>query len=365
MAEVDRSRYLLTEEHNERIFREDIVPAELPGTSQRDPVVVFVAGQTGAGKSAVTALVEGVLARRGEAVNIDLDTYKPHHPRYQWLVDNDDATAGAYTSIDGHKWMEKAEAYAIQQRFDVVMESAMRDPRDFEEPARRFRAAGYRVEVVIVAVDESLSRLGALDRYLQQTQDLGAGRVIDAAIHDACYRGVLRSADAIDTERLADHVFVSRRGGDIVYANHLGADGTWAQPAGTRTAVETERGRTWTEAEANRFLGNLQRLQVLAGQLPDAAQRFARPEAAAVVELAGRLLEAPARVRAAELAAGMPQPDSDTAIGLLAMSHSAGPNRAVASIGPGTARPVTGPAAGTAAEPRRAEVDRTGEDQGF
>lgn len=360
MAEVDRTRYQLTEEHNERIFREDIVPAELPGTSQRDPVVVFVAGQTGAGKSSVTALVESVLARRGGAVNIDLDTYKPHHPRYQWLVDNDDATAGAYTSIDGHKWMEKAEAYAIQQRYDVVMESAMRDPRDFEEPARRFRAAGYRVEVVIVAVHESLSRLGALDRYLQQVQDAGSGRVVDAAIHDACYRGVLRSADAIDTERLADFVFVSRRDGHIVHANHLEPDGDWAAPAATRSAVDAERNRRWSQPEAHRFLANLQRLQQLAGQLPDAAQRFARPEAAAVVELAGQLVDAETRGRAASLASGMPVPETDLAISLAAMSHPSGPAAAIERRKPD--RPSS---TGTAAEPRRTEIDPAGEDQGL
>jgi hypothetical protein len=92
----------------------------------------------------------------------------------------DDTTAGAYTSIDGHKWMEAAEAYAIEQRFNIVLESAMRDPRDFEEPAARLRAAGYRVEVPVVAVHESLSRLGALDRYLRQVEAFGQGPMIDA-----------------------------------------------------------------------------------------------------------------------------------------------------------------------------------------
>jgi predicted ABC-type ATPase len=361
-TEVDRTRYQLTEEHNERIFRDDIVPADLAGTPQRQPVVVFVAGQTGAGKTSVTHLVESVLARRGGAVNINLDTYKPHHPRYQRLVENDDTTAGAYTSIDGHKWMEKAEAYAIQQRYDVVMESAMRDPRDFEEPARRFRAAGYRVEVVIVAVPESLSRLGALDRYLQQIHDTGRGRVIDAAIHDACYRGVLRSADAIDTEQLADWVFVSRRDAHIVYANHLTADGTWHRPPATRAAVDAERNRPWTEAENHRFLGNLQRLQQLAGTLPATAQRMAAPEAATVAELASHLLDDNAHARANTLAAGMPVPDEDLAISLVAMSSPAPP---VAPITrhrePDTERRTTD----LETRPRSAQPDPTAEDHGL
>ncbi len=58
-----------------------------------------------------------------------------------------------------------AEAYAIEHRFDIVLESAMRDPRDFEELAARLRAGGYRVEVLVVAVHESMSRLGVVVKF--------------------------------------------------------------------------------------------------------------------------------------------------------------------------------------------------------
>jgi UDP-N-acetylglucosamine kinase len=294
---VDRTRYALSEENNERIFREQIIPDELAGTAQQRPMVVFVAGQTGAGKTSVTAVVENALARRGAAVNINLDTYKPRHPDYRRLVEENDATAGAYTSIDGHKWMEKAEAYARAQRFDVVMESAMRDPRDFEEPARRFRADGYQVEVVIVAVHESLSRLGALDRYLQQVHDSGRGRIIDPQIHDACYRGVLRSADAIDAERLADRVFVVRRDGHLVYANQLGSDGHWQQPAATRAAIDSERNRPWTEQETHRYASTMRRLAELVRGIPNrSTQELATLEAATVSTLAGPLINPAVRV---------------------------------------------------------------------
>lgn len=286
---VDRARYVLSDEHNERIFRADIVPAELDGTPQQQPVVVIVAGQTGAGKTSATELVDQLLSRRGRPINLDLDTYKPHHPKYQELVARDDRTVGAYTSIDGHKWMEKAEAYAIEQRFDVILESAMRDPRDFEDPVRRFQAAGYRVEVYIVAVHESLSRLGALDRYLQQVDAHGQGRLIDPAIHDACYQGVLRSADAIDRELLADEVFVGRRDGHIVHVNGLD-DGDWRHPAGTGDAVVRERERPLSDAEALRYLGTLKRVRDLAQRMPAEVRAVAGPELAAIVHLAEPLL---------------------------------------------------------------------------
>lgn len=332
---VDRTRYVLTDDHNERIFRGDIVPAELDGTPQKHPAVVVVAGQTGAGKTAVTALVKQLLRRRGRPINLDLDAYKPHHPKYQELAADDDRMVGAYTSIDGHKWMEKAERFAIEQRFDIIMESAMRDPRDFEDPVRRFQAAGYRVEVYIVAVHESLSRLGALDRYLQQVHDLGHGRLIDPAIHDACYQGVLRSADAIDHELLADELFVGRRDGHIVHANGLD-NGQWRHPAATRDAVTRERERPRSDIETLHYLRTLERLRDLVHQLPAETRTAAGLEIAAIVNLADPLLtNQTARDQAATIAAEL-----NTRAAPIVLAVSGWPDRVTTRTSPTEAGPA-------------------------
>ncbi|MFJ3883195.1 zeta toxin family protein [Streptomyces sp. NPDC090077] len=73
MTEVDRTRYVLSEAENERIFRERVIPQQLVGTPQQRPIAVIVSGQTGAGKTAITSAVTRALAARGEAVNINLD----------------------------------------------------------------------------------------------------------------------------------------------------------------------------------------------------------------------------------------------------------------------------------------------------
>ncbi|WP_426361723.1 zeta toxin family protein [Streptomyces sp. E-08] len=61
MTEVDRTRYVLSEEENAQIFREQIVPQQLDGRPQEQPIAVIVSGQTGAGKTAITALVTTAL----------------------------------------------------------------------------------------------------------------------------------------------------------------------------------------------------------------------------------------------------------------------------------------------------------------
>ncbi|MFE4574637.1 zeta toxin family protein [Streptomyces chartreusis] len=303
MTDVDRTRHVLTEAENEQIFRQEIVPAELTGTPQEQPIAIIVSGQTGAGKTSITTLATQALAGRGESVNINLDTYKPYHPKFDELMRADDTTAGAYTSIDGHRWMEAAEAYAIQQRFDIVLESAMRDPRDFEEPAARLRAAGYRVEVPIVAVHESMSRLGALDRYLQQVEAFGQGRMIDQPIHDACYRGVVRASASIDADRLATAVFVVRRDAGVVYSNQLDSAGQWKGTPGTPQAVTGERDRPWSEKESLAFATTTARTRRRIEQLPEHDRSEPLRELGAIADLA-RPLAHPAADAAVHRALG-------------------------------------------------------------
>lgn len=244
MTEIDRLRYALSEDENEHRFRTRVVPRQLArAVSQEQPVLVVVGGQTGAGKTATTDMIKRLLDRRGGAIDNNLDFYKPFHPKYFQLMSEDDTTVGAYTSVDGRKWMAKVHTYSIEQRFDVIMESAMTKPADFLEPVQLYRSAGYRIEVAILAVPEALSRLGVLARYYDELRRTGRGRVIDQQIHDATYHGVLDTASQIDRDRLAHHVFVLRRGNETIYANSLDSNGQWLHQPSTHDAISTQRDR--------------------------------------------------------------------------------------------------------------------------
>lgn len=192
MTEVDRTLHALPAQDNDRIFRELIVPHFMErATPQRDPVAVFLGGQTGAGKSATAGPLLAALQERGRPVVVDLDQLKPFHTQYTELMQRDDSTAGAYTSIDGRAWMAKLMEHAARARVDVLMESAMRGPSEFLEPVQLYHEAGYRVGAAILAVPAAQSRLGVLDRYWAQVKQDGSGRAINTEIHDGSYRGVL------------------------------------------------------------------------------------------------------------------------------------------------------------------------------
>jgi hypothetical protein len=122
------------------------------------------------------------------------------------------------------------------------------------------------VEVAILAVPAALSRLGVLVRYWQETQRYGHGRVINNAVHDACYHGVLNEAGAVDTGNVhVDTVAVLRRGNEALYSNSRAADGAWRKPPTAADAVRRERTRPWTPEESARFARTLAQLRTELG----------------------------------------------------------------------------------------------------
>ncbi|MEU3407553.1 zeta toxin family protein [Streptomyces sp. NPDC006670] len=241
----------------ERGHEEVLVTEILPtwtrhATPQAQPVVVFVAGQAGSGKTLVMDLVHAALEKRGGAVRVERDAYKALHPDYQRFLAEDVRTAGVRVRRETYGWQAEVEARARAGRYDVVAEEALADPAGWLASVAAYRAAGYRVEVVALAVPEAVSQLGVLDRYLRLAEE-GRARYVGWDNHDACAAALPSALANVEADHLADGVLVVRRDGQVLYANQLGPEGRWLRPAGAREALLAERSRPWSAAETGVF----------------------------------------------------------------------------------------------------------------
>ncbi|MFJ2900219.1 zeta toxin family protein [Streptomyces sp. NPDC087218] len=219
---------------------------------QEHPVVVFVVGQAGSGKTLVMDLVHAALARRGGAVRVERDAYKAFHPDYSTFLVEDVRTAGVRVRPETYAWQAEVEAHARGRRYDVVAEEALADPAGWLAALCVYRAAGYQVEVVALAVPEAVSQLGVLDRYLRLAEE-GRARYVGWDNHDACAAALPAALADIEAGHLADRVVVVRRDGQVLYANELAPGGRWLRPAGAREALLGERLRPWGAAETGVF----------------------------------------------------------------------------------------------------------------
>lgn len=251
--------YRLSEEQSQKIFTEQILPAEFPGSildsnsnsSNAKPLAVLAVGQTGAGK---TLLAPAILQELPTPpVHLIADTYKTYHPEYSHLIQTNPAQASPATGYDARKWLSMAAREAVRRRANVLLESACRHPDDFCELARIFRDGGYRVEVVVMAVPEGLSRLGLLTRFhgkRPEGQSRGLPvRLTPVKVHDDAYAGLLHAAKFLDDEKCADQVVVLRRGNLVV-----------SNAGSVEASVLRERSRPLTLDEKKVALADMQNL---------------------------------------------------------------------------------------------------------
>ncbi|MEO3978017.1 zeta toxin family protein [Streptomyces sp. CAU 1734] len=237
----------------------DGVPAQLiPSVLTKDavrqgrPVVVFVAGQASSGKTLVMDLVHAALDQRGGAVRVERDAYKAHHPNYSGFLAEDVRTAGVRVREETYRWQAEIEAHARTRRYDVVVEEALGDPEGWRASLAGWRRAGYRIEVVALAVPEAVSQLGVLDRYLRLAEE-GRARYVGWGNHDACAAALPAALADVEAGCLADRVTVVRRAGEVLYTNRRTPEGRWDRPPGAREALLVERLRPWSAAETGVF----------------------------------------------------------------------------------------------------------------
>jgi len=205
---ADAQRYLLSSDQGRRIFRERIVPDLLDGQEpQARPTVVFLMGQQGAGKTRVASMVGDVLNKRGGFADLDSDLYKPYHPQHDELISRDDTLMAAYIGPDSWAWLAQVHEHARAEKINVLKPETGQDSRGAVAHMRAYREAGYRVEVMAIAVPAAMSNQGILSRYHEQVIGRGHGRLTVQASADRAYIGILDLADIIDREhRLLDRI---------------------------------------------------------------------------------------------------------------------------------------------------------------
>ncbi|KAM4068108.1 zeta toxin domain-containing protein [Hirsutella rhossiliensis] len=295
---TDLSAYLLSDQESSRIFASDILPAELPPAttasplphqheSSSPPLALLTVGQTGAGKSVLSRALLPALRRRhahlasapdaaSSTAHLIADTFKTHHPSFSHLMSTAPHLASAATGPDARRWLAMAVRHVAARRLDVLVESACRHPDDFAQLALVFRRAGFRVEVLVLAVPAALSRLGILLRFharLPEGQSRALPvRLTPVRVHDESYAGLVDTTTFLDQSAVADQVLVVRRGNLVAYGEERGPDERMAGGGGVAAALLRERERPLTQDEVKIALDDLQKLNQFEDALEQAQQ---------------------------------------------------------------------------------------------
>ncbi|MEU5632213.1 zeta toxin family protein [Streptomyces rishiriensis] len=261
---VDYHR-LSADEHR-FVFDELIVPMYLGDITAHDqPVVLYVMGPQGAGKTHAARTLRRVLRTR-RPTRIEGGMFKAVHPDYRRLLEEEPRTASARIRPDYRAWQDMAEAYVRGRRGDLLIEIAPDDVEHFLDGARGHHAAGARVELIVLGGRAADSRLGIATRCAEVARIGGTPRFTSTAAHTVSFHvlaDVVRAAEGVPD--IVGSVSVIRRDLTAVYRNARTPDGAWAQPPRGGDVVEIEQRRPYSPSEAAQFLATLRRVQ---GELP-------------------------------------------------------------------------------------------------
>jgi len=212
------------------------------------PKAVIVAGQPGAGKSALIEVAKLEFATQTAAV-INGDQYREFHPQSKGILHLDDKLYAERTDPDVRVWTRRLFWSAITNKRNIIFEGTMRQPKPIMETIVNLKQSGYTVEIWAMAVKKELSELGIMERYEDQKKLYGAGRWTPPSAHEAAYINMPNTLEQIELNSPISRVRVFTRAHECLYDNRPDANKELRKPPTAKQEIMKERDRPMSNDE--------------------------------------------------------------------------------------------------------------------
>jgi hypothetical protein len=243
----------------------------------QSPRAVVIGGQPGAGKS---MLLRAALESLSGAPAVILeDDCRAAHPLSEEILASDEKHYADKTDLDVKIWMKRLLMVAAGNRRDIVFEGDKRNGDLLVNAVNRLKDEGYRVDVLVMAVGGEVSRLGILERYEEQREDVGYGLWVSLESHNKTYNNIPETVKTAELKCRMDSFGVCNRAGKVLYRN-VAREGIYTKPlhnADARAAIMKERGRPLSKEEQRsidegrmRVLEKMQRRGASSGEIAHA-----------------------------------------------------------------------------------------------
>jgi UDP-N-acetylglucosamine kinase len=222
------------------------------------PVLILVAGQPAAGKT----LTMAHLIRRHrdqDLVAVTGDALRAFHPNMARLLATDALAVPNATAQASGAWVRMTIDHALTHRYSLMLEGTFRDTAAVSATIRRFATAGYRTEVVVLAVRAERSRMDSMLRHHGSVEGQTC-RWTPPSAHDTPYERLPATVVAVQALPELDRIAVVVRDGTEVFSNQRGADRRWRQPPDAHDALTKHRDTPLPRDEAQAWLAHYRAL---------------------------------------------------------------------------------------------------------
>lgn len=205
---------LSDEEHNKILenIEEEVFGSISPSES---PVAIIVGGQSGAGKAALISYSKNQMEELGKKLTIiTTDDYKPYHPKSIEIAKRYPTQYVKIIEQDAGKWTGEVLKKAIDEKYNFIFEGTLKNARILERISE-LKQNGFKIIVRVLAVHEIESLLSIHERFENQIEHMGFGRLITISQHNDAYNGIPLTIEEIEKSGLCDIIEVYKRGEDI------------------------------------------------------------------------------------------------------------------------------------------------------
>lgn len=156
-----------------------------------EPIVFILGGQPSSGKGSLAKIAQSECP---DLLVINGDKYREHHPGHSELL-KDPLSYSEETQIFSNVFTEGLIGEATQKRLTVSVEGTMRRSEVVANTARKFKDAGFRVELMCIAAPPEFTAVNLFSRYAGEVKVSGAGRLADFDSHNQACEGLLKTLD--------------------------------------------------------------------------------------------------------------------------------------------------------------------------
>lgn len=237
--------YKLSEKRHESIFQELKESMLKASALSSDRTIVILGGQPGSGKTRLIEIAKATILSGRQPAIINGDDYREVHPLAQEIKITDEKKYAELTDCDVRDWTKRLFDAAIENSRDIIFEGTMRNKEPIMKTIQNLKDAGYKVHIMVRAVNGEVSRAGTVLRYEVQKAEKGYGRWVAPESHDEAYQNMPDTVRAIENESPIESVSVCNGEYQEIYRNES-KEGVLTRPArlaDVAAAISEERER--------------------------------------------------------------------------------------------------------------------------
>ena len=209
-----QEKYKLTEEEYQEYYQKvNFVFTTGKKKNNESKKLVFVAGQSGAGKSMLIPVVNEQLGH--DAVIADYDIVRSLHPKFKQAIQEVPQDIHLALLIDANRANEDLRHYCRDNGINLIYEGTMRGTQVFIDIANEFKEVGYEIDLSLMAVPQLESYGSTLLRYAIDLHENNFPRWVPKQVHDESYEKFVITLKELSDRELFDKATVYRRGTEI------------------------------------------------------------------------------------------------------------------------------------------------------